>query len=78
MFYVTERAVFELDAEGLVLVQVAPGIDTERDILAHMEFAPIIRRPPAVMDGRIFSSAPMGLKHLLAERLAAENGERMT
>lgn len=78
VFYVTERAVFELDAEGLVLVEVAPGIDVERDVLAQMDFAPIVRRTPAVMDGRIFSSAPMGLKQLLAERLTAERGERMT
>ena len=42
VLYVTERAVFRLAAGGLELVEVAPGIDIGRDILAHMAFAPAI------------------------------------
>lgn len=41
--YVTERAVFQLADEGLELIEVAPGIDIDKDILAHMAFKPIIR-----------------------------------
>jgi propionate CoA-transferase len=62
VLYVTERCVFELAAEGLVLTEVAPGIDIERDILAQMEFRPVIRRDPFIMDRRIFATAPMGLR----------------
>ncbi|HEY3225253.1 MAG TPA: acyl CoA:acetate/3-ketoacid CoA transferase [Pseudolabrys sp.] len=62
VLYVTERCVFELTGEGLELVEVAPGVDIERDILAQMEFRPIIRRDPAIMDKRIFLNEPMGLR----------------
>ena len=59
--YITERAVFELRADGLHLIEVAPGIDIEKDILAHMDFVPKMDVPPALMDARIFTDAPMGL-----------------
>jgi propionate CoA-transferase len=62
VLYVTERCVFELTPDGLALVEVAPGVDIERDILAKMEFRPIIPREPVLMDRRIFLSEPMGLR----------------
>jgi propionate CoA-transferase len=43
VLYVTERCVFALSADGLELNEVAPGIDVERDILAQMDFRPIVR-----------------------------------
>jgi propionate CoA-transferase len=61
VLYVTERCVFELTHAGLELVEIAPGVDLERDILARMEFAPIVRTP-RLMDGRIFRTEPMGLR----------------
>jgi propionate CoA-transferase len=64
VLYVTERCVFSLTPDGLELVEVAPGIDIERDILARMEFRPIIRNP-AIMDQRIFADGPMGLRDQL-------------
>ena len=66
VLYVTERCVFKLTPEGLELVEVAPGIDVERDILSRMEFRPIVRNP-AIMDQRIFANGPMGLRDRLLQ-----------
>jgi propionate CoA-transferase len=60
VIYVTERCVFQLTPGGLELIEVAPGIDIERDILAHMDFAPIINKP-VPMNPRIFVDEPMDL-----------------
>ena len=62
VLYVTERCVFSLRPEGLELVEVAPGIDIERDILALMDFRPVIRRDPRLMDARIFREGLMELR----------------
>lgn len=64
VLYVTERCVFALTALGLELIEVAPGVDIERDILAQMDFRPIINQPQ-LMDARIFLPASMELKDLL-------------
>ncbi len=64
ILYVTERCVLELTTEGVELTEVAPGIDVERDILALMDFKPIVRNP-VPMDARIFDPAPMKLKDTL-------------
>ena len=45
VLYVTERAVFELTARGLALVEVAPGIDPAAEIFPRMEFTPIVESP---------------------------------
>ncbi len=62
VLYITERCVFSLCEEGLELVEIAPGVDLAKDILAQMDFAPIMRRPPRLMDERIFLPEPMGLR----------------
>ena len=62
VLYVTERCVFRRSHEGLELIEVAPGVDIDRDILAHMAFKPIVRQPD-LMDSRIFREGPMGLDH---------------
>ncbi|CAB3738955.1 acyl CoA:acetate/3-ketoacid CoA transferase [Paraburkholderia rhynchosiae] len=65
VLYVTERCVFALTPRGLELTEVAPGIDVQNDIVAQMGFAPVIDRPPRLMDERIFRTAPMGLRTLM-------------
>ncbi len=72
VLFVTERCVFRLGADGLELVEVAPGVDVERDILAHMAFPPIVRGEPRAMDARLFRPEPMGLDETLLERPLSE------
>ncbi|UEM24605.1 3-oxoacid CoA-transferase (plasmid) [Skermanella mucosa] len=71
VLYVTERCVFQLTPAGLALVEVAPGIDPERDILALMDFRPIMTDPKP-MDDRLFRTAAMGLDAILLNRPLAE------
>jgi propionate CoA-transferase len=73
--YITERAVFRLGADGLELVEIAPGIDLERDVLAQMDFRPVMRGTPKRMDAAIFRAAPMGLRERL---LAIPLSHRLT
>jgi propionate CoA-transferase len=54
--------VFRLHPQGLALVEVAPGLDLQRDILDGMGFTPVIEAPPAEMDAAIFRDEPMGLR----------------
>jgi propionate CoA-transferase len=64
VLYVTERCVFKLTPQGLELIEVAPGIDIDKDILAQMDFKPIINNPQP-MDPRIFQAESMQLKDTL-------------
>lgn len=68
VLYVTERAVFGLHPHGLELLELAPGLDLERDVLAHMEFTPVIERDPAPMDPALFGEAALGLHERLLQR----------
>ena len=60
--YVTERCVFALRPEGVALVEVAPGVEIERDILAQMEFAPIVAPDVRPMSAALFGGERMGLQ----------------
>jgi propionate CoA-transferase len=62
VLYITERCVFRLTDQGMALVEIAPGVDLERDILARMAFEPVIDGTPSLMDQRIFMLPPMGLR----------------
>ncbi|PWC12570.1 acyl CoA:acetate/3-ketoacid CoA transferase [Brenneria corticis] len=58
--YITERAVFTLKQDGLHLIEIAPGVDLDRDILAQMDFQPIISSDLKLMDERMFYDRAMG------------------
>jgi len=71
VLYITERAVFRLCAEGIELTEIAPGVDLDRDILAQMEFRPVMNEPPQLMEAAIFREGKMGLRErMLAIPLA--------
>src|SRR6516164_983987 len=59
--FVTERAVFRIGFDGLELIEIAPGLDPERDVIARMGFRPRVARDLRVMDARIFGTERMGL-----------------
>lgn len=61
VLYITERAVFRLGETTLELIEIAPGMDLENDILAKMNFTPVISHNLKTMDARIFRDEPMGL-----------------
>ena len=61
IFYITERAVFKMEKDGLVLIEIAPGIDLEKDILENMEFKPKVSKDLKLMDVRIFKPGKMGV-----------------
>ena len=65
VLYVTERCVFQLSRSGMALIEIAPGVDLQKDILAQMDFTPVIKQPPRLMDARIFRPEPMGLRRAL-------------
>jgi len=72
ILYVTERAVFKLTEEGLTLIEIAPGIDLQKDVLDMMEFKPLISADLKEMDAVIFKEAKLGLKELFNEKLCLE------
>lgn len=75
--YVTERAVFHAVDGELMLVEIAPGADLERDVLAHMEFRPRISPDLKRMDARLFQEAPMGLKEELRAKPPISRSPRL-
>jgi len=71
VLYVTERCVFELKAQGadavgaLELIEIAPGIDLQRDVLAQMDFMPLISPQLKLMDAALFAPEVIGLRQRL-------------
>ncbi|MCV6637438.1 CoA-transferase [Candidatus Albibeggiatoa sp. nov. NOAA] len=60
IMYITERAVFQLVPEGLELIEIAPNIDLQTQVLDQMDFRPLMRNVKR-MDARIFSEQKMNL-----------------
>ena len=61
IFYMTERCIFKLLNGKVELMEVAPGVDIEKDILAHMDFRPVMN-DVKTMDPRIFKTSAMGIR----------------
>jgi acyl CoA:acetate/3-ketoacid CoA transferase len=60
--YVTERCVLKLTADGLVVTELAPGVDLERDVLAQAAFPLLVPAPPKIMEAALFKPEPLGLR----------------
>ena len=71
VLYVTERCVFRLGPDGLELIEIAPGVDLERDVLGRLGFRPGIAADLREMDAAIFDHGPLGLTQHLALTLDA-------
>jgi propionate CoA-transferase len=61
VLYITERCVFGLRPDGLELLEIAPGVDLQRDILEKMDFMPLMGEEIKYMDERIFRNDKMRL-----------------
>jgi len=61
VLFISERAVFRLDADGLILTEIAPGVDLRKDVLDQMAFEPRVSPDLKLMDARLFRDGPMGL-----------------
>ena len=68
VLYITERAVFKLIDHKVTLMEIAPGIDLEKDVLAHMGFRPEISPDLKQMDPAIFRETWGGLKEIMEKR----------
>lgn len=68
ILYVTERCVFKLMDGKMTLIEIAPGMDLEKDVLAHMDFVPAISPDLKEMDEKLFCDTWGGLKDCFEEK----------
>jgi propionate CoA-transferase len=66
VYYITERCVFRLAQAGLELIEVAPGIDLERDILSKLPFEPLMR-DVGTMESALFADEPLKLRNRMLD-----------
>lgn len=62
ILYVTERAVFRLTKKGVVLEEIAPGVDLEKHVLRKMQFEPVVSPRLRQMDKLLFRDEKMGIR----------------
>jgi propionate CoA-transferase len=63
--FFTERCVFSLDSRGLVLTEIAKGVDIDRDILNKMEFKPVIASDLKETPTVVYADGKMNLKYMV-------------
>ncbi len=68
VYIVTERAVFQLVPDGVMLIEIAPGIDLQTQVLDLMDFEPIISKDLKVMDEALFNEGPVGMRDLIMSK----------
>lgn len=68
MVFVTERAVFRLTQEGPMLIEIAKGIDLQKDVLDQMDFLPLIAEDLKYTDTRIYQEVWNGLKEIIQNK----------
>ena len=66
VLYITERCVFALREDNLELVEIAPGIDLQCDILDHLPFTPLMNNV-IPMSEQLFIDSPMGLRERISD-----------
>ncbi|WP_138413527.1 acyl CoA:acetate/3-ketoacid CoA transferase [Sinomonas gamaensis] len=59
--YITERAVLRLTPEGLIVTEIAPGVDLQRDVLDRSDFPLLVSDGLRTMDAALFSPERLGL-----------------
>jgi propionate CoA-transferase len=62
VMYITERCVIRQSPEGLIITEVAPGIDMEKDIMSQMEFRPAVSSDLKIMDKNLFTAEPLNIR----------------
>ena len=67
VYYVTERAVFQLTDDGLKLIEIAPGLDLEKDVLANLAFQPIIADDLKMINRDIYQENWGGLQRSIQD-----------
>jgi propionate CoA-transferase len=81
VYYITERCVLRLADAGLELIELAPGLDLEKDVLSQMNFRPTVSPHLAEMDPALFTSEPLGLAYRtptpLVDRLTYDSDENV-